>query len=217
MICIGMFAMSTLQFGTMSDYHHGNLREGLVRAGLELLEEVGSADISLRAVAARAGVSHAAPKNHFGDMRGLLTAIGAEGFRRHRIHMLERFSQTNEDPEKRLAAVAESYVEFAKSHPGLFRLMFTEERLDMSNLELKEAARGSYAVLESVTKGLRYSSSDSLPAGLSGQLLIWSLVHGFAHLALVRNYGPSAGRLGIVPKLSDIWPKFTFSDPTKDK
>lgn len=70
-------------------YHHGDLRRALVDEGLALLESQGLAGLSLRAIAARAGVSHAAPKNHFGNLRGLLTAMAAEGFRRHAAAMRE--------------------------------------------------------------------------------------------------------------------------------
>ncbi len=64
-------------------YHHGNLKAELIRAGIALIEEEGLDALSLRAIAARAGVSHAAPRNHFGSLRGLLTAIAAQGFRLH--------------------------------------------------------------------------------------------------------------------------------------
>jgi len=68
-------------------YHHGDLARALVLAGLEILEESGLPGLTLRAIAARAGVSHAAPRNHFGDFRGLIGAIVAEGFRRHAAAM----------------------------------------------------------------------------------------------------------------------------------
>ena len=64
--------------GTAKGYHHGNLKTALVEAGLEIIEAEGLAGLSLRAIAAKVGVSHTAPKNHFGSLRGLLTAIGTQ-------------------------------------------------------------------------------------------------------------------------------------------
>ena len=69
-------------------YHHGSLKEALVAAGIEILDARGLEALSLRAIAAHVGVSHTAPKNHFGSLKGLLTAIAAEGFARHRAFML---------------------------------------------------------------------------------------------------------------------------------
>lgn len=194
----------------MSNYHHGDLRNALIEAGLALLEEGGRAEISLRKAAARVGVSHAAPKNHFGDLRGLLTAIVAEGFRRHRQAMVTAMERAEDSDSARFQAVAEAYVTFARAQPALFRLMFSDEKLKMDDAALREASRGSYAVLEEVTARLTYSRSDSLPDGLSAQLLAWSLVHGFAHLALAGNFGPVAKRRGLKPELGDILPLFDF-------
>ncbi|NRB03591.1 MAG: TetR family transcriptional regulator, partial [Rhodobacteraceae bacterium] len=68
-------------------YHHGDLRAALIEAGLQELEATGTEAFSLRKVARRAGVSHAAPAHHFGDVTGLLTALAAEGFRRFVVAM----------------------------------------------------------------------------------------------------------------------------------
>ena len=64
----------------LARYHHGNLKSALVEAGLVILREKGLAGLSLRAIAERVGVSHTAPKNHFGNLAGLLTAIAGQGY-----------------------------------------------------------------------------------------------------------------------------------------
>jgi len=84
-------------------YHHGDLKHALVQAGIALIEEGGIPALSLRALAARVGVSHTAPRNHFGSLRGLLTAIAAEGFHRHARAMCEGVSDQS-DPQARLMA-----------------------------------------------------------------------------------------------------------------
>src|SRR6056297_281533 len=97
---------------TRKGYHHGDLETALVEAGIAILEEKGLAGLSLRAIAQRVGVSHAAPRNHFGSLRGLLTAIGAEGFRRHAASMRARLRE-GADRTARLHAAMEGYVGFA--------------------------------------------------------------------------------------------------------
>src|SRR5882757_299003 len=105
-------------------YHHGNLRPALVRAAMELLEESGEADLPLRAVARRAGVSPAAPYRHYADREALVSAVAAVGYR----ELAERLAAAHPSPStaEQLACVAIAYVQFALERPGLFRIMFTE-------------------------------------------------------------------------------------------
>ena len=72
-------------------YHHGHLREALVAASCAILDEEGAQALTLRSAARRVGVSHAAPKNHFGDLAGLMSAVAAEGFRRCRRIALAQY------------------------------------------------------------------------------------------------------------------------------
>ena len=160
---------------TKDSYHHGNLRQALVEAGIDLLEEVGLEQLSLRAIAARVGVSHTAPKNHFGSFQGLLTAMAAEGFRRHTAHM------RGAGPDLDVLAAAEGYVAFARNHPNLYKLMFAWKMQNRADPDLAEAGHGSYLVLQDVVRRLGIDDSDS-PAAVRAEALIWSLVHGYAAL-----------------------------------
>lgn len=110
-------------------YHHGSLREALLRAAERILERDGIQGLTLRAAAREAGVSHAAPKNHFGDMAGLLSDLAAVGFERIAARM-EAGMRAADAPGERLKAVGRGYVAFARAHPGLFQLMYRSERLD---------------------------------------------------------------------------------------
>ncbi|MEM1389261.1 MAG: TetR-like C-terminal domain-containing protein [Pseudomonadota bacterium] len=180
---------------THDTYHHGNLKAALVRAGLAMLEEAGLERLSLRGIAARVGVSHTAPKNHFGGLGGLLSAIAAEGYRRHKIAMTEGLRQdaTRQD---RLHAAANGYVRFAQENPELFRLMFSPARLDFEAHGLGEAARASYAVLEGVSEGLAWTPLDGAPVTEGRtEVMLWSAVHGYAHLLISGEVGlgPQAG------------------------
>ena len=106
-----------------SSYHHGALREALIRSAREILESEGYEALTLRAAARRAGVSQAAPYNHFADKAALLASIAALGFKEFAAAMRQEMSAAG-DPQARLNATGIAYVAFATSNPGLFKLMF---------------------------------------------------------------------------------------------
>jgi AcrR family transcriptional regulator len=165
-------------------YHHGNLRNALVDAGLAILEDEGLNALTLRAAAARAGVSHAAPAHHFGSLRGLLTALATVAFRRLDASLASANAAGGGDAD-RLRASGAAYVAFATSNPALFRLMFSGADLDWENEPLRSAAAGAYARLSEVVApvaGQRGAHSRADVQAL--ELLVWSHVHGFAHLAI---------------------------------
>ena len=164
-------------------YHHGDLKTALVEAGLAELEAKGLEHLSLRSIAARVGVSHTAPKNHFDGLRGLLTAIAAEGFRRHADAM--RHGVEGEPPGKaRLHAACEGYVSFALKHPELFKLMFSDALCDATDPELQRASWDSYAVLRGIAEGLDWDKADAPGGPWRTEWMLWSLVHGYATLMI---------------------------------
>src|ERR1700747_2060815 len=105
-------------------YHHGHLRAALVSAALELLEERGETELSLRAVARRAGVSPAAPYRHYADREALASAVAAIGYRELAARLGAAHPMPS--PPDELASVAIAYVQFALERPALFRIMFGE-------------------------------------------------------------------------------------------
>src|SRR6266566_6034057 len=96
-------------------YHHGSLREAMLEAAECILERDGIAALTLRAAAREAGVSHAAPKNHFGDVSGLLSDLAAVGFVRFRDAM-EAHIRNSDPAPARLEAIGRGYVSFARTH-----------------------------------------------------------------------------------------------------
>ena len=190
-------------------YHHGNLRQTLINEGLAMLEADGLAALSLRAIAARAGVSHAAPKNHFGQLGDLLTAMAAEGFRRHvafmRAGLPKRASRS-----ARLAAAMRGYVRFAETHSHLFSLMFSSQHCDFSDPELEAAAAQSYGVLREIAVGLDWDKADAPDASLRAEMMLWSLVHGYAQLSLNGQFAsdPATGRPLL--SITDVTPSFGY-------
>jgi AcrR family transcriptional regulator len=192
-------------------YHHGNLKSALVEAGIEILEERGLAGLSLRAIASRVGVSHAAPRNHFGSLRGLHTAIAAEGFRRHALRMREGLDP-DAPRERRLMTAMEGYVAFAAEHPALFSLMFSKEHCTLDDPALQEAGSESYAVLREIAANLDWDKAGCPDAAARTEMMLWSLVHGYATLAGAGLFtAPAKGQ----PRLSitEITPQFRYRPP----
>jgi AcrR family transcriptional regulator len=168
-------------------YHHGDLHEALLQAAARVLERDGLAGLTLRAVAREAGVSHAAPTHHFGDLTGLLSELAAIGFRMFNVAMVAaRASETH--PMMKGLANAKAYVAYAQAHPGMYSLMFRNERIDMTRPSLHEAATASFQGLANSVGAGGPSSGERLEAlslDQAGAIARnWSLVHGFTMLLL---------------------------------
>src|SRR3954447_16702962 len=116
-------------------YHHGALHDALLNAAEKVLERNGLAGLTLRAVAREAGVSHAAPTHHFGDLTGLLSELAAIGFRQFNTAMAAA-DGSGRSPLDKAMARAKAYVGYARAHPGMYQLMFRTERLDMTRPSL---------------------------------------------------------------------------------
>jgi AcrR family transcriptional regulator len=166
-------------------YHHGSLREAMLRAAENILKRDGIRGLTLRAAAREAGVSHAAPKNHFGDVMGLLSDLAAVGFAQFRAAMEAQIRESDPAPAQ-LEAIGRGYVTFARTHPDLFLLMFRSERLDFTRPALQSAADAALDVLASTVRAVRDEPMQAtLTLPQAAQMVVaWSLVHGFAMLLL---------------------------------
>jgi AcrR family transcriptional regulator len=167
-------------------YHHGDLHEALLKAAERVLERDGLAGLTLRAVAREAGVSHAAPTHHFGDLTGLVSELAAIGFRQFNEAMIAAGASGATLMEKGLAR-ARAYVAYAQAHPGMYGLMFRTERLDMSRPSLHEAASAAFAGLAGSIGAIRHEHIEEEALSLDQAAAIvraWSLVHGFTMLLL---------------------------------
>ncbi|MEU8440903.1 TetR/AcrR family transcriptional regulator [Streptomyces microflavus] len=157
-------------------YHHGDLRRAILSAALDAIAAEGPAALSLRDLARRAGVSHAAPAHHFKDRTGLLTAVAAEGYALFADALAGA-------PDLRERGVA--YVRFAATHPAHFQVMFQPDLYRADDPDLLSAQARA-------TDALRAGVADLPPGGrgeddrLAG-VAAWSLAHGFATLLLSGN------------------------------
>lgn len=168
-----------------SRYHHGNLREALLKAALEIVQEQGASALSLREVARRAGVSHAAPAHPFGDKAGLLSALAIEGFKRF-TEAQRQGAARGTDPISRFSWLGWAYVMFAAEHRAYFEVMFRPDLLRKNDADLLAASLESYQLLldcvHAVTPG--DPSEDELAARST---VAWAQAHGLAKLWIDGN------------------------------
>lgn len=173
-------------------YHHGNLRVALLDAADELLEQQGLQGFTLRGCARLADVSHAAPKHHFGDVSGLLTAVAERGFSRLVEQLSSALTQAQGDLHAEMVATCRSYVDFARQNPEHFRIMFRSDLLKAKPDHKPESMRETYRVLTNVIlrqRGEPELQPDDLPLvdgkDLANDVIMgWCHIHGFAHLLL---------------------------------
>jgi AcrR family transcriptional regulator len=172
-------------------YHHGNLKEALISASLEILSERGIEGLSLRNVARRVGVSHTAPYNHFTDKQGLLAAISTAGHEQLHQILLITFEKTINNPLDIIHEIAWAYMQFAFDNPAKFKLMFSgaleEERAHPGFIAISQK---SITLFEEIIAFCQ--AKGQLPAGRVDELAVklWSTVHGFTTLMLENQFPP---------------------------
>lgn len=165
-------------------YHHGDLERALIDAGLAIVERDGIESLSLRAVARRAKVSHAAPYHHFASKSDLLAAVAAAGF----DQMVDTIGQQSQraraaDPFDRLRAVGRGYVQFAMTRPSVFRLMFRPELTrPAEHPRLMEAEARAFATLMETIIAIQQSGCIRATDPRPPAAFAWSTVHGLAML-----------------------------------
>ena len=190
-------------------YHHGALRQALVAVTEAILVERGVEGFTLREAARRAGVSPAAPAHHFGSAAGLLTEVALLGFQELTRHLREGSARGGSDPAARLREQGVGYVEFALAYPARFQLMFRKDRLLWGDERLQAAGQAAFAELEGAIRDcLALSAEVALDRrALAAVLGSWSIVHGFAHLALDGKFDRMAGPAGLSTFIGDMLPQ----------
>ncbi|MGW4465640.1 TetR/AcrR family transcriptional regulator [Micromonospora sp. NPDC004704] len=168
-------------------YHHGDLQRVLLEAAVAAIEESGPTALSLRALARRAGVSHAAPTHHFGDKAGLLTVLATQGF-----HLLADNLGRVRNETGSLLEIGVGYVRFAVEHRAHFEVMFRPELYRPDDPLLVAAKQRSTDELQAGVATLDESPGDERDPRLAG-LAAWSMVHGFATLWLSGALPPEVG------------------------
>ena len=199
-------------------YHHGDLRRALLKAADEAITETGVATLSMRDLARRAGVSHAAPPHHFGDKAGLLTAFATEGF-----EQLAKALATSRLASNSFVELGVTYIRFAVTKRALFEVMFRPDLYHPNDPDLlaarAKAADALYAAVidfpdsilaplaptpappaglgaaagtlaaDAVARPAKAGTAATAPAAVrTAGLAAWSMAHGFATLWLTGAY-----------------------------
>ena len=160
-----------------------NVPEALLEAIGESVREHGASALSLRDVARRVGVSHAAPAHFFKNKAGMLSAFAAQGFQRLADVVVDELNRsTPVDGAQALASIGRAYVRFAVSEPAQFEVMFRLDVLDASSTELQEASDLAFSLLIATIEQCRREGSLADRDEMVVALAAWSMVHGLASL-----------------------------------
>ena len=165
-------------------YHHGDLRNALIEAGLEILTQEGENALSLRKVARKVGVSHAAPYRHFANKEILIAAIADEGYQKLEAQMKEAIAQFPDDSSVQLIELGWAYIQFALENPSHLRVMFT----DFSEACELETESTFDLLVQTIKVGQETNdvvAGDAMPLALT----LWSVVHGLS-IFLIENKIP---------------------------
>lgn len=199
-------------------YHHGNLRQELLDAAAEAVEEDGLAALSLRAVARKVGVSHGAPARHFPDKAALLTALATEALERFTAAMIEA-GEGADSALERYRAMGRCYVHFALEQPAYFHIMGRPEFYSAGD---EAFARGYQSFFDTMSEAAAAAQRETGVEGLDPRAFListWAMAHGLATLwldgTLEDRIGPvdieavAAGAFDVVFASSAVAPEKT--------
>jgi AcrR family transcriptional regulator len=169
--------------GPPRGYHHGNLKEALIRAALDLIKEKGPAGFTFAEAARSAGVSPAAPYRHFRDRDELLADVARRGFEQFEAVLARAWDEGRPDPLTGFDRMGRAYLDFAKREPAFYSAMFEAGISLDATPELRQASDRSFAVLRGASEILVAKiPPGERPPALMVALHIWSMTHGIASL-----------------------------------
>ena len=169
------------------NYHHGDLKNALIQAGIEILSKEGVDGLSLRKAARKAGVSHAAPYAHFADKQALIAAIALDGYGKIYARLEEVVTQYPNDPLKQLLQSAWAYMQFGLEAPAHYKITFSGLIENEKNYpELVEVTRKSLTALQKIIAECQVAGILS-PSEYSAEvdaISLWGLIHGLVSLVI---------------------------------
>jgi AcrR family transcriptional regulator len=164
-------------------YHHGNLREALIHAALELIARKGTAGFTFAEAARFAGVSPAAPYRHFRDRDELMASVALRGFEQFEAALKRAWDEGRPDVFIALDRLGAAYLEFARAEPAFYSAMFEAGVPVTANPALREASERAFAVLRAAADKLCAAMpAAGRPPALMVALHIWAIAHGIASL-----------------------------------
>ncbi len=169
--------------GERRGYHHGNLREALIRAALDLIGQKGPAGFTFADAARMAGVSSAAPYRHYRDRDALLADVARRGFELFTAALAQAWNEGRPEPVKAFENIGRAFLAFARREPAYYAAMFEAGVAPDSDPDLRKAADGAFAVLRGASETLCAAAPPaSRPPALMMSLHVWAMSHGIASL-----------------------------------
>lgn len=185
-----------------SNYHHGDLRSTLIKAGLKVLDNEGIEAVGIRRLAREVNVAHSAPANHFSNKKALWTALAVDCFR----SLVAEIAPTDEsqngnhaksDPESQVRQLASATISYGLRYPNRFRLMFRWDQLDQDNDEVKQTLAQTYRLLLSAINNLPLKKTMSLE---TYAISLWSMVHGYTMMRIEGTLIPGVDDISGLPR-----------------
>jgi AcrR family transcriptional regulator len=185
--------------GQRRGYHHGNLREALIEAALDLIAEKGPAGFTIAEAARLAGVSPAAPYRHFRDAEALLAEVALRGFERFAAVLATAWNNGLPDPMRAFEAIGRAYLAFARDEPAYYAAMFEARIAFDAYPALLTAGDRAFTILREAAERLTATlPRDRRPPSLMMALHVWALSHGIASLFVRAD--PSRRKLPMSPE-----------------
>ena len=183
-------------------YHHGNLREAMIQAALDLIATAGPNGFTLAEVARAVGVSGAAPYRHFKDRNALVAEIARQGFDKFAEELFAAWDDGRPSPVASIEAVARAYLGFARREPAFYAVMFEPGFPLEDDATLLASSARAFGVLRlAAAAATRAMPARGRPPALMVALHIWSMAHGTASLFIE---GPSGSRRKLPMSPEDL-------------
>ena len=182
---------------TERQYHHGRLRIALLDAARTILDHEGVDHLTIRAVARLAGVSHAAPANHFIDRKALLTALAMRDYYDLTWRVTQAIHASEDGSTDRLHRIADALLDYALTYPHRFRLLWRGDLVNMKDPDLETTMNRLYEKLLVAT-----SLDASGKTNISRAIAFWSMVHGYVALRIDAMFTPQPDERTGEPRLT---------------
>lgn len=185
-------------------YHHGDLKESLIKMGLKLFNEEGIEKFSIRKVATLCNVSHAAPYKHFKSKEELINAISEYVFSNFESSLNEVAEKYKNDPYERIIALGKKYVWFMVENPDYLKFAFltkSESPIIIEENKLKSGEYPTFNIFENCALDFLRSINVKKEEYGQGIIAMWSMVHGLATMLSYKTFSYEGDYLELVEKI----------------
>lgn len=176
--------MDNVNMKKTSTYHHGNLREELIEAALDLLDEGGVEAVGIRQVARKVGVAHSAPANHFKNKRALFTALSTHIFGDLIATIQSKPLNNTDSLRDEIHHFAKTILDVGLKYPNRYKLVWLRDRVDSENNALYQVMEEIYQQLTAILQAHAKRKNIDVE---SQAIALWSLIHGYVSLRLDGN------------------------------